>query len=260
MSAFNITGMLNPPLTSSPDPPHPPAQRVDASSDLRLLFSAVSRMCTHEGPLLVTPTTQLQLQNVISSLSHYTPVDTLPRALPAPPPPPPPATPHQPPTVARTAEYGARISPRSRLSILYRYEPGVDLEYPQSGVDVPVGHLIPVNPSARRLLWTDIAYSCSEPDGGTRSGEYFYTHLLVDRHGVPVPCEKQHSTCQGIKACPHSDTQALAGPLHWHTSATRQDVEHCLAAARDARQQFTSPQCDTFLKTAAYIGVCDAGR
>jgi hypothetical protein len=59
---------------------------------------------------------------------------------------------------------------------------------------------------------------------------------------------------QGIKACPHSDTLALAGPLHSHTSATREDVERHLAAARNARLQFTSPQRDTFLKTVAYIG------
>ncbi|KAJ7848160.1 hypothetical protein B0H14DRAFT_3453317 [Mycena olivaceomarginata] len=206
MSGFNITGLLNPPPPSSADPPHPPAQRVDASSDLRLLFSAVSRMRTHDGPLLTQ--------------SQYTPADALPHALPAPGPPP------QPLTVPRTTEYGARISPRSRLSVLYRYEAGVDVEYPESGVDAPVGHLIPVDPSSGgRLPWSDFAYSRGQPDGGTPSGEHFYTDLLVDRHGVPVPCKKQHSTCQGIKVCPHSDTRALAGPLHWHTSATHEDVK-----------------------------------
>ncbi|KAJ7817676.1 hypothetical protein B0H14DRAFT_2601850 [Mycena olivaceomarginata] len=178
------------------------------------------------------------------------PGDALPHALPAPRPPL-----QQPLTVPRTAEYGARVSPRSRLSVLYRYEPGVDVEYPKSGVDAPVGHLIPVDPSGGgRLPWSDFAYSHGQPDGGTPSGEYFYTNLLVDRHGVPVPCKKRHSTCQGIKVCPHSDTCALAGPLHSHTSATREDVERHLAAACDARQQFSSPQHDTFLKTAAYIG------
>ncbi|KAJ7688773.1 hypothetical protein B0H14DRAFT_3533113 [Mycena olivaceomarginata] len=241
MSAFNITGLLNPPPPSSPDPPHPPAQRVDASSDLRLLFGAVSRMHTHDGPVLVTPAIQLELQHVISSLTQtqYTPGDALPHALPAPRPPP-----QQPLTVPRTAEYGARVSPRSRLSVLYRYEPGVNVEYPESGVDAPVGHLIPVDPSGGgRLPWSDFAYSHGQPDGGTPSGEYFYTNLLVDRHGV-----------KASKRVPTVTLARSPGLCTRTPPPTREDVERRLAAARDARQQFSSPQRDTFLKTAAYIG------
>ncbi|KAJ7717098.1 hypothetical protein B0H14DRAFT_3522115 [Mycena olivaceomarginata] len=64
----------------------------------------------------------------------------------------PPAPPSRPP-------YGVRLTKRRTLSVLYRYEPGVPVEYPESGVDDPVGHLIPVDAAAARLPWVDFAYS-----------------------------------------------------------------------------------------------------
>ncbi|KAJ7828429.1 hypothetical protein B0H13DRAFT_2373213 [Mycena leptocephala] len=165
----------------------------------------------------------------------------------------PPTLPFLPLNGGRTAEYGVHVSPRSHLSVLYRYQPGVDLEYPESGANAPVGHLIPMDPAAKQLPWVDFAYSRGTPDGGCAKDDFFFSDLLVDANGKPVPCKKRHTTCQGVKACPFSDTQALTGPAHCHTSATRQDIENRLTAARDARQRLSTPQRDIFIKTAAYI-------
>jgi hypothetical protein len=62
-----------------------------------------------------------------------------------------PSSPFSEPRAERTAEYGVRLTKRRALSVLYRYEPGVPIEYPESGVDAHVGHLIPVDPAAARL-------------------------------------------------------------------------------------------------------------
>lgn len=265
--------MLNDaPPSRAPRALHPPP-RVDASSDLRSLLGAVSRIQPHTGPVLVSPDTHLHLQHLLASFHQHGPQ--------FPPPHPPlarsPPAPLVPPTLpflplngGRTAEYGVHVSPRSHLSVLYRYQPGVDLEYPESGANAPVGHLIPMDPAAKQLPWVDFAYSRGTPDGGCAKDDFFFSDLLVDANGKPVPCKKRHTTCgltpfvlarwlifliagQGVKACPFSDTQALTGPAHCHTSATRQDIENRLTAARDARQRLSTPQRDIFIKTAAYI-------
>ncbi|KAJ6457805.1 hypothetical protein C8R47DRAFT_915228, partial [Mycena vitilis] len=124
---------------------------------------------------------------------------------------------------------------------------------PESGVDAPVGHLLPMNPADPELPWVDIAYSTGSPNGGSAKNEFFYTDLLVDDAGVPVPCKKRHSTCQGVKACPLNDVETLTGPDHHHTSATLGDIEARLAAERAARQRLSCPRRDILLKTASYI-------
>ncbi|KAJ7913928.1 hypothetical protein B0H13DRAFT_1612047 [Mycena leptocephala] len=88
-----------------------------------------------------------------------------------------------------------------------------------------------MDPATEQLPWADFAYSRGAPDGGSGKDDFFYTDLLVDANGKPVPCKKRHTTCQGVKAY----------------------VENRLAAARDARQRLSSPQRDIFIKTAAYI-------
>ncbi|KAJ7863214.1 hypothetical protein B0H13DRAFT_1899728 [Mycena leptocephala] len=224
MSRLSIPSMLNDaPPSRAPRALHPPPH-VDASSDLRSLLGAVSRIQPHTAWSSVSPTSPSPSQVAAGSLgpSHS--------AVPG----------------GRTAEYGVHVSPRSHLSVLYRYQPGVDLEYPESGANAPVGHLIPMDPAAKQLPWVDFAYSRGTPDGGCAKDDFFFSDLLVDANGKPVPCKKRHTTCQGVKACPFSDTQALTGPAHCHTSATRQDIENRLTAARDARQRLSTPSA-TFL-------------
>ncbi|KAJ7860589.1 hypothetical protein B0H14DRAFT_3445994 [Mycena olivaceomarginata] len=213
--------------------------RVDVSTDLRHLLGAVSQIHTPDG--------------------HLFSMD-LPFLLTAPP---------APRLVARPFRNPAL---NERLSMEFASPRGAPFQSciatnlecpsstPESGVDDPVGHLIPVDAAAARLPWVDFAYSCGHPDGGTASGDFSYTPLLVDRHGIPVPCKKRHATCQGVKACPHNNTAALTGRDHWHTSATRQDVERQLAAERAARQRLTSPQRVIFDKTAAYIAAAKNSR
>ncbi|KAJ6475966.1 hypothetical protein C8R47DRAFT_1052240 [Mycena vitilis] len=263
---------------TSPHTQSPP--RVDASADLNSLLNAVYQT-RQDGPVLVTPETNFHLQQLLYTLapSHA----PLPLSWPPPPPPPrhaprqepaashtPPVLPWPPPLqaagplpphgtrappprIGRTLEHNTRIGPKSPLDALFRYAPGVDVEYPESGVYQPVGHLIPVDPAAEEWPWVDFAYSRGSPEGGTAEHDFFYTPLLVDAQGVPVPCKKRHTTCQGVKACPQGDTDALSGREHWHTSATREDIQRRLAADRLARQRFSSPRRDIFVKTQAYI-------
>ncbi|KAJ6463274.1 hypothetical protein C8R47DRAFT_992713 [Mycena vitilis] len=175
--------------------------------------------------------------------------------MPAPPPPPPPLAERarpQPP-VERTVEYNVRVGAQSHVSALYRYARGVDVEYPTSGIDAPVGHLIPVDPASVELPWVNFAYSRGAPMGGVEKDHFSFSPLLVDEHNVSVPCKKSHATCQGIKACPFSDIATLTGDEHAHTSATRDDVALRMAADRESRQRLSSPQRDIFDKTAAYI-------
>ncbi|KAJ7624127.1 hypothetical protein DFH06DRAFT_1340161 [Mycena polygramma] len=154
---------------------------------------------------------------------------------------------------SRTLEYDVHIAEKSRVAALYRYPLGATVEYPESGEELAVGHLIPIDPAADLLPWADFAYSRGSPDGGWAKRDVFFTHLLVDSDGNRVPCKKRHTTCQGVKACPLNDFSVLTGSDHRHTSATRQDIEHRLAADREARQRLSSPQRDVFVKTAAYI-------
>ncbi|KAJ7889899.1 hypothetical protein B0H14DRAFT_2561582 [Mycena olivaceomarginata] len=236
MSRSTIHDLLN----SGPRPaaqiaPYP-TQRVDASTTLRSLLGPFGYHAPQAGPFLVSTDTHRLLQNLLAS---WTPPQLLPPPHRAPPPPPPP--PLQPaPNATRTAECDVRLAKGSKLSVLYHYQPGVPVEYPESGAGAPVGHLIPMTPGTH-LPWVDFAYSQGHPDGGSAKRDVFFTPLLVDQHG------------QGIKACPLADLNEICGPAHWHTSATREDVERRLAAARDARQRLSTPHRDIFLHTSAYI-------
>ncbi|KAJ7638020.1 hypothetical protein DFH06DRAFT_1002115 [Mycena polygramma] len=250
MSRLSLQDLLNP----APRPPGNPPRRVDASEDLRSLLGAVSTRVA-----LVSPEAQFHLQQLVASLSNPgdapppPPPLPPPRPLPPPPPPPPPLGQRAQPPADRTVEHDVQIGVNSRVSVLYRYRPGVDVEYPTSGIDAPVGHLIPVDPAQAELPWVDFAYSRGAPMGGVEAKHFSFSPLLVDANNVPVPCKKSHATCQGIKACPFSDLAALAGPDHAHTSATREDIALRLAVDRESRQRLNSPQRAIFNKTAAYI-------
>ncbi|KAJ7800767.1 hypothetical protein B0H14DRAFT_2615876 [Mycena olivaceomarginata] len=172
----------------------------------------------------------------------------------APPPPPhvppplPPPLLQPPPHAMRAAEYNVRLAKGTKISVLYHYQPSVPIEYLESGVGVPVSHLIPMTPGTC-LSWVDFAYSRSALDGGSAKEDIFFTEVPVNHNSVPILCKKQHNTCQGVKACLLANFDELCGPAHWHTSATCQDVEQCLAAAHDVCQHLSSPQRNIFLHT-----------
>ncbi|KAJ6517162.1 hypothetical protein C8R47DRAFT_960350 [Mycena vitilis] len=237
MAPFSVQELLNPDAHSYTYPPVPPPPGFDASSDLRADL----------GPVFPT------------AHASFGPAAPPPRVFPLQPPPPPLLPPSErtprrlQPKTGRTVEYGISISDRSALSALYRYAADVDLAYPESGVDLPVGHLLQINPADPELPWVDIVYSTGAPNGGSAKNAFFYTDLLVDNAGVPVPCKKRHTTCQGVKACPLNDVERLAGPDHQHTSATLHDIEARLAAERAARQRLSCPRRDILLRTASYI-------
>ncbi|KAJ6482225.1 hypothetical protein C8R47DRAFT_1218201, partial [Mycena vitilis] len=244
MSRPSLQDLLNP----APRPPGNDLRRDHASEDLRSLLGAVSTQVA-----LVSPEAKFHFQQLVASLSN--PGDALPPP-PSPPPPPPlppPVSQRAQPPADRTVEHDVQIGANSYVSVLYRYRPGVDVEYPTSGVDGPVGHLIPVDPAQPSLPWVDFAYSHGAPMGGVEAKHFSYSPLLVDTDNVPVPCKKSHATCQGIKACPFTDLAALTGPDHAHTSATREDIALRLAVDRESRQRLSSPQRAIFNKTAAYI-------
>ncbi|KAJ7679320.1 hypothetical protein DFH06DRAFT_1316251 [Mycena polygramma] len=246
MTRLCVQDLLNPAPTSSTPPP----RRVNASADLRAPLGTVSHTPAQTTRALVTRTHQLP--------ASFAPAPSVPPPRIIPPPPPPlPLSERTPrrlqPNSGRTVEYGVHIADKSSLSALYRYAPGIDLAYPESGLDAPVGHLLPINPADPALPWVDLAYSTGYPHGGSGRTQFFFTNLLVDDAGVPVPCKKRHSTCQGVKACPLNDVETLTGPAHHHTSATLEDIEVRLAADRAARQRLSCPRRDVLVKTASFI-------
>ncbi|KAJ7312830.1 hypothetical protein DFH08DRAFT_717029, partial [Mycena albidolilacea] len=154
-------------------------------------------------------------------------------------------------------EYNVTLNYRTQLSVLYRYPKGAYVEYPESGIDGPIGHLIPDVDSTNAdstacIPWTDFAYSRRAPEGGTLAHEMIYTLLLVDEAGNPVLCRIRHSTCLGVKACSQADIQSLENDYN-HTHAMCQDVQRKLAQEREARLLHSSPERDVFTKTASYI-------
>ncbi|KAJ6564612.1 hypothetical protein B0H19DRAFT_941881 [Mycena capillaripes] len=234
-----------------------PEQPVDASANLRAFQDILAHLDLNH-PLFVSSDVQRHLKNLLASWS----------ALPPPPPrsqtqtqvqavPPQPNARHPPlhPQADRTVEYDIPVNSKTTLSTLYRYAKGAYVEYPESGIDGPIGHLIPDDPDSDQPLhlpWTDFAYSRGSPDGGCGKDEFFYTPLLVNQAGQTVPCKTRHTTCLGVKACPLADISSLQNDYR-HMSATREDVQRRLADERDARLLHSSPDRDIFLKTAAYI-------
>ncbi|KAJ6558189.1 hypothetical protein B0H19DRAFT_946802 [Mycena capillaripes] len=170
-----------------------------------------------------------------------------------PPPLPPPAHPPPPPVSSgRTIEHNVQLTTRTRLSVLYRYPPGTSVEYPESGIEDPVGHLIPIDLNDWALPWRDFAYSRGAPDGGSGPDNPSYIPLLVAPDGRQVACRQRHVTCLGMKACPFADIDKLASQYN-HTSATLADVQTRLAEDRNQRLAYSSPTYHVFTKTAAYI-------
>ncbi|KAJ7886628.1 hypothetical protein B0H14DRAFT_2338160, partial [Mycena olivaceomarginata] len=149
-------------------------------------------------------------------------------------------------------ERNVQLTTRTALSVLYRYAPGTSVEYPESGIDDPVGHLIPIGLDNWVLPWRDFTYSRGAPDGGSSPQDLSYIPLLVDADGRQVACRRRHVTCFGMKACPFADIDKLTSQYN-HTSATLADVQNRLAEDRNQRLVFSSPTYHVFTKTAAYI-------
>ncbi|KAJ7836987.1 hypothetical protein B0H14DRAFT_3460332 [Mycena olivaceomarginata] len=208
-------------------------ESVDAAQSLRE-FQEILGHLDLAKPILVSPDIQRHLQNLLSSWPELPPSSAS-RTHPAASVEPTAAVHPLSSTQAnRTVEYNVTLNYRTQLSVLYRYPKGAYVEYPESGIDGPIGHLIPDvdstdADSTARIPWTDFAYSRGAPEGGTLAHEMIYTPLLVDEAGNPVLCRIRHSTCLGVKAY----------------------VQRKLAQEREARLLHSSPERDPFKSWAA---------
>ncbi|KAK7050219.1 hypothetical protein R3P38DRAFT_2431148, partial [Favolaschia claudopus] len=136
------------------------------------------------------------------------------------------------------------------LEVLYEYPLGYTLEYPETSSTGCIGHLFHMDPDNWEDPALNIAYSRGGRVGRTVSGAVVKCLLLVDAKGIAVECSERHTTCQGSKICPNSDTEELSIP---HTKASREDVRDRLKKDRDDRLQYVSPTRDIFLKTSAFL-------
>ncbi|KAJ7121386.1 hypothetical protein C8R44DRAFT_705332 [Mycena epipterygia] len=215
-----------------------PEELVDAQPEITALEKKIISL--PEGPVLVSSNVRRHLRFALDAWGSPPPHPNTVLHAPLPPLP-----------LQKVVEHNVKITRKTTVSTLYRYPQGTSVEYPETASDQPVGHLFYVNPDEWVLPWTDFAYSRGAPDGGSKIGSFAYCSLLVDQTGSMVPCKIRHATCQGIKACEMADHEALRAAEH--TSATRQAIEQRLADERQARLDYSSPQRDVFLKTAAYI-------
>ncbi|KAJ7757604.1 hypothetical protein B0H16DRAFT_1457764 [Mycena metata] len=167
-----------------------------------------------------------------------------------------PALPPLPPVLIRmalediVAEVDVRLTRKTTLSKLYRYPPDAVLEYPETSLSKPTGHLFHLDPEEWLVPDLNIAYSRGEPMGRTLSGKEVFFDVMVNGNGEKVPCSESHSACQGVKVCPQSDKDNLAMP---HTSASRANIQTWLRQDREDRLQYASPSKDIFCRTAAYL-------
>lgn len=175
-------------------------ESVDAAQSLRE-FQEILGHLDLAKPILVSPDIQRHLQNLLSSWPELPPSSASRTHPPASVEPTAAVHPLSSTQANRTVEYNVTLNYRTQLSVLYRYPKGAYVEYPESGIDGPIGHLIPDvdstdADSTARIPWTDFAYSRGAPEGGTLAHEMIYTPLLVDEAGNPVLCRIRHSTCQ----------------------------------------------------------------
>ncbi|KAJ7671788.1 hypothetical protein B0H17DRAFT_1208972 [Mycena rosella] len=153
-----------------------------------------------------------------------------------------------------TVEYMVQLNRETTLERLFHHPRGATVEYPKTSSSGTVGHLFHVEADPSQwpecLPWKDFQYSHGLPGGATMNGSFKYTQLLVNSRGKPVCCQIQHKTCLGVKACQHAHPpEGFEG----HTSATLEDIERVRAEQRKTCDAWSSPRCDIFLKTAAYI-------
>ncbi|KAJ7252177.1 hypothetical protein C8J57DRAFT_1238053 [Mycena rebaudengoi] len=210
-----------------PEPPHSPVV------DVRPLLDKLATLSL-TAPVLAPFSVGQNLTEALAFLSTIPPT-TIPPAIP-PATIPPAAPPLLTPTPPIKEELDVPLNRQTRLSALYHYPIGALLEYPSTtdNDDKLFGHLLKMDPAKWICPSGNIAYSLGSPHGQTLAGKSVTCNVLVDGQGKQVPCIERHSTCQGAKACPHSDLEELSLP---HTHATREDVRRRLRADRDQRIQ-----------------------
>ncbi|KAF8192359.1 hypothetical protein K438DRAFT_1590458 [Mycena galopus ATCC 62051] len=146
-------------------------------------------------------------------------------------------------------EHNVVINRKTTLSKLYRYPRNTYIEYPETGAE-PVGHLFELDPLSWERPTLDFCYSQGAPNGKSLKTQDILCPVLVDEQGDLVPCIKSHSTCQGMKACPYNDIDAIIEP---HFQASRKDIERRLEEERCNRLDTSSPKRDLFQRKVAYI-------
>ncbi|KAJ7798963.1 hypothetical protein B0H14DRAFT_1711939 [Mycena olivaceomarginata] len=97
--------------------------------------------------------------------------------------------------LATSIERNVTITKKTTVSELYRYPPGVSVEYPESS-ESGVGHLFRLDPDGWTNPTLDFLYSKGEPRGYSKKGEDVSVPILTDSEGVQVPCKVKHATCK----------------------------------------------------------------
>ncbi|KAG6818895.1 hypothetical protein H0H93_000513 [Arthromyces matolae] len=145
-------------------------------------------------------------------------------------------------------ERNVQINRVTTLDVLYVYEEGSIVEFPETSHSGNVGHLFTLNSSHWYDPTRDFAYSTGPPRGASQPKDKVYCSVLTDEKGVKVPCRSIHTTCQGCKICPYTDPQVSS---RFHCFASR----NALAAQlnEDLVTDF-SPRRLLFEKTLAYYG------
>ncbi|KAK7015645.1 hypothetical protein R3P38DRAFT_3321572 [Favolaschia claudopus] len=136
------------------------------------------------------------------------------------------------------------------LEVLYEYPVGYTLEYPETSSTGSIGHLFHIDPDNWEDSNLEYAYSRGGRMGRSVLGATVKCLLLVDAEGIAVDCSERHTTCEGSKICPNSNTEELSV---LHTKASREDVRDRLKKDRDDRLQYVSPTRDIFLKTSSFL-------
>ena len=91
-----------------------------------------------------------------------------------------------------------KLSRKTTLSQLYRYEDvHTFIEYPNTSVDQPTGHLFRRDPENWQDPACNFAYSLGLPSGWTRKGAEVTCPLLYETGDAMklVPCTESHFTC-----------------------------------------------------------------
>jgi hypothetical protein len=98
-------------------------------------------------------------------------------------------------TLATSIESDVSVNRKITLSELYRYPPGIAVEYPETSAE-GVGHLFELDPTNWINPTLDFQYSKGEPRGYSKKSEDVCVPVLTDSEGVEVPCKVKHATCK----------------------------------------------------------------
>jgi hypothetical protein len=176
-------------------------------------------------------------------------------------------------TATPKVQTNIKLNRKTTLSHLYTYEDvHAYVEYPETSVDDPVGHLFRQDPDKWQDPARNFAYALGFPSGRTLKGAEVTCGLLHEMGNKEklVLCTESHFTCvwicshsrriyfnwlvlgQGSKVCPYSDMELMKTA---HTSASRNDLRARLLRDRENHIAMASPTRDIFVKTAALISV-----